>query len=247
MHFYLGKFDAKFGNAHEKSKRMGVFTWQFNEDYNLRENIGGGLSALLENSIVSFSTFFNDTTDLSRSAIKGRERAERKSGIAGSNGTLSSYVVEMKGKKLFNIENLFYNFGYRNLGIDDAPNRKREQGYVFGFEYLHDLANQTKIVPLIEIVKIDNFGGAKDRNAFYYTLSTIASYSSWSLGLTYNKREINADEEMFGKISDDMLQINIGYKISENMTIDFTRAKISESDSGDANVFGANLSYLYRF
>jgi len=246
LNFYLGKFDPGFGNAHHKSKRLGVFTWQFNEDYNLREKIGGGISALLENSIISFSTFFNDTTGLSKSTVQERGRASRDSGIAGSNGTLSSYSVEIDGKDFFGVENLYYNFGYRDLGIDNALNRRGETGYVAGFEYLYHLSSKTKFVPLFEAVKIDDFGGAKGRDALYYTLSLVANYSSWSASTTYNKREIKSGNQDGTKIADNMLQATIGYKINRNMTLDVTRAQIKESGH-KSTIFGANLSYLYQF
>ncbi len=246
LHFYLGKFDPEFGTAHRKSKRIGVFTWQFNEDYNLREKIGGGISALLENSIISFNTFFNDTTDLSKSAIKDRGTASNQDGIAGSNGTLSSYSVSINGKDFFGVDNLFYNFGYRNLGINSALDRHGESGYVAGFEYLYHLSGRTNIVPLIEIVKINDFGGASGRDAMYYTLSTVANYSSWSASVTYNKKDIKATKGMNDKIADTMLQMTIGYKIYQNMTLDFTRATINE-DGDKSSLFGLNLSYLYRF
>lgn len=246
LNFYIGKFDPEFGKAFKKEKRIGVYTWLFNEDYNLREKIGGGVSALLENSKVTFNTFFNDTTSLSKSAINERGRAPRTDGIAGSNGTLSSYSVSIEGQDLFNVRNLYYNFGYRNLGIDEAPNRKRESGYTAGFEYLYYLNPHTKLIPLIEIVKIDNFGGAKGRDALYYTISTQATYSSWTASLTYNKRDIKTSVEMPQKINDKMFQMTIGYKINNNLTFDFTRADIDENDYS-ATAYGANLSYFVKF
>lgn len=246
LNFFVGKFDPEFGKAFKKEKRIGVYTWLFNEDYNLREKIGGGVSALLENSKITFNTFFNDTTSLSKSALNERGRAPRTDGISGSNGTLSSYSVSMEGQDLFNVTNLYYNLGYRNLGINEAPNRKRESGYTLGLEYLFNLNPNTKLIPLLEIVKINNFGGAQDRDALYYTLSAMATYSSWSASLTYNKRNIDKSVDMAKKINDKMFQMTIGYKINQNMTFDFTRAMIDENGYS-ATAFGANLSYLVKF
>lgn len=246
LNFYFGKFDPGFGKAHNKSRRIGVFTWQFNEDYNLREKLGGGVAALLEDSRITLNSFFNDTTGLSKSAIQERGRASRDPGIAGSNGTLSSYSVSVEGKNIFGLENLFYNVGYRNLGVDKTTQRKREFGYVAGAEYLFYLTPSARLIPLFEAVKIDNFGGAEGRDAFYYTLSLIASYSSWTISATYNKRDIKSAQEMLEKIEDSMFQTTVGYKINKNLTIDFTRASLDENNNS-ATIFGANLSYLHRF
>ena len=86
----IGKFDPTFGTAHFKSKKLGVFTRDFTEDYNLREKIGGNLNILLENSQISLNSFFNDTTPLSESAINNRGQASQNQAISGNNGNLSS-------------------------------------------------------------------------------------------------------------------------------------------------------------
>ncbi|MBL6665344.1 MAG: hypothetical protein ISQ34_05835, partial [Rickettsiales bacterium] len=78
MIFQFGKYDPGFGTGYSKSNRIGVFSSQFNEDYNLREKLGASISALLEDSKLTFSSFFNDTTGLSESAINDRGRADRK-------------------------------------------------------------------------------------------------------------------------------------------------------------------------
>ena len=97
LKIFAGKFDPTFGNAHRKSKRIGVFSAQFAEDYNLREKIGLGATALLESSQITFNTFFNDNTDLSKSAINNRGRVNKNNGLAGNTQTVSSYSVSMEG------------------------------------------------------------------------------------------------------------------------------------------------------
>ena len=45
----------------------------------------------------------------------------------------------MEGENFLTVENLFYNLGYRSLGVSDVEGSAREQGYVFGTEYLYEI------------------------------------------------------------------------------------------------------------
>jgi hypothetical protein len=245
MKFFLGKFDPTFGTAYNKAKRIGVFTTQFTEDYNLREKIGGGITALLEDSKITFNTFFNDTTGLSQSALNKRGRENRSSGVAGNTGTLSSYSVALDGQNLFGVEDLIYNVGYRSLGVDSAANARREQGFVFGSEYLYNLSLQSSIVPFFEVSKINNFTGQQGRNALYTTSALIGRYSGWSSSISYLTRNINSSQAI-PKVSDHQLQLSVGYKFTNNVTLDISRSKIKENGY-TGQLIGFVVGYLYKF
>lgn len=244
--FVAGKFDPKFGTAHNKAKRIGVFTAQVNEDYNLREKIGVSLSALLENSKVTVNSFFNDTTSLSGSAINDRKTADSKNGVAGSTNTLASYSVEIDGKDLFEVEHLTYNAGFRSLSVDRLEGRQREKGYVLGLEYLHKLSSNTSIVPFAEFVKITSFTGEQGRDADYATLALISKYSSWTGGVTYLERTIRSHHSESGVKKSSQVQLSVGYKFTNNLTLDFSRSNMKE-DGYKASVVGFVASYLYKF
>lgn len=246
MEFFIGKFDPRFGTAHDKRKRIGVFTSQFTEDYNLREKIGTGVSALLERSKISFSTFFNDTTGLGDSALDDRGRASRSDGISGNTGTLSSYVVKLEGENFFGIDNLIYNIGYRSLSVDDMDDRSREQGYVFGSEYLYKIGARSSIIPFIELVKINNFTGASGRGAFYKTAALIGKYRSWIGSVSYLTRDIDKYQTSIPEIKDRQIQLSVGYKFTNNIALDVTRSSLKE-DGYSAAILGVALSYLYEF
>ncbi len=246
LKFFFGKFDPTFGTAHNKSKRMGIFTAQFTEDYNLREKLGTGLSALLENSKITVNTFFNDTTGLSSSALNNRGRASTNDGVAGNTGTLSSYSVSMDGKNLFGIDNLFYNLGYRSLGVDNTTgNKKREKGYTANLEYSYKIGRNTYLIPFFEVVKINNFTGEANRNALYTTTALIGKYSSWIRSISNLTRHISQPMRS-SNMNDRQLQLSIGYKFTNNLTLDITRSSLKE-DSKKGSLVGINVSYLYQF
>jgi len=241
LKFVAGKFDPTFGTVFNKSKRMGIFTAQFAEDYNLREKIGAGITALLEDSKITFNSFFNDTTGLSSSALNNRGRASRNDGVAGNTGTLSSYSISADGSNLFGYENWFYNVGYRSLDAD----KTRETGFVVGSEYLYKLSSLTSIIPLAEVVRINNFTGASGRTATYTTLSLIGKYSSWTASITHLTRNITMSQAI-PKSTDKQLQLSVGYKFTNNITLDVTRATIKENGKS-AGLMGLMASYIYQF
>lgn len=245
MKFFVGKFNPSFATMYRKSKRIGVFTTDFTEDYELREKIGGGISALLEDSEITFNTFFNDPTGLSGSAYNNRGRERSENGISGNTSTLSSYSVTIEGQKLFGVKNLFYNAGYRSLGVKDNGLNSRETGYTGNLEYLQQVTHNTSLIPVIEFVKIDNFTGLTGRNAQYLTLALIGKYSSWSTSVSSVRRHI--DNNYQGKNSNDsQLQFTAGYKFNNNFAIDVSRMRLKE-DGYSASMLGIMFSYLYKF
>lgn len=245
LQFSVGKFDPKFGVSHNKAKRMGVFTSQFTEDYNLREKLGLSLAALLENSKITINSFFTDTTGMSQSAIKSRSRARRSDGLASNTGTLSSYSVSMDGTHLFGIDDWVYNIGFRSLAVDNYENNAREQGYSLASEYHYKISHNTSLIPFLELVKIDNFTGEEDRNANYTTAALIATYSSWTASVSKLRRSIKQPQRNFN-INDRQLQLTIGYKFTNNITFDVSRSRMKEGGYR-ASMVGATLSYFHEF
>lgn len=245
MKFFAGKINPTFATMYRKTKRIGVFVTDFTEDYELREKIGGGFAALLEDSEITFNTFFTDPTGLSGSALKNRGTERANNGLAGNTSTLSSYSVTMEGQKLFGVENLFYNIGYRSLGVKNNNNNSRETGYTTNLEYLKKITNNTSLIPAIELVKISNFTGLTGRNAQYLTMALIGKYSSWSASIANVRRHI--DNNYSGPNSNDsQMQFNVGYKFTNNLVIDVSRMKLKE-DNYSSSMIGVMASYLYKF
>jgi hypothetical protein len=244
MQFSAGKFDPKFGTAHDKRKRMGIFTSQFAEDYNLREKIGLSISALLEKSKITVNSFFNDTTGLSGSALDDRGNANSKDGSAGSTKALNSYSVSIEGKDFFEIEDWSYNLGFKSLSVDRLLGRQREKGYVLGSEYLYKIG-ETSIIPFVELVKVTSIAGEQGRRATYKTAAIIAKYSSWTGSFSLLSRSPNSHRlKREGKASH--AQLSVGYKFTENITLDVTRSNMRE-DGYSGSVVGILLNYFYRF
>lgn len=245
LKFFFGKFNPIFGTAWKREKGIGVFTADFTRDYELREKIGLGATALLEESEITFSTFFNDNSELGNSAIRKRGEESSSSNLAGNTSTLSSYAATMNGKNLFDAEDIFYNFGYSNLEVNNVVGRNAQQGYVGGIEYLISLGSSTSIVPFIEIAKINNLSGESDRDALYMTTALVGKYNNWTTSVSSVLRQIKQKNNS-GKVADRQFQYSIGYKFTNNVAIGVSRMLLKE-DGYNAQMFGALLSYIYEF
>lgn len=249
MRFQAGKLNPTFATLYRRNKRIGLFVTDITEDYELREMIGFSGSALLEDSEITISTFFRDTTGLSDSAFESRDRRNRNDGISANTGTLSSYSVTIEGRRFFGVRNLFYNFGYRSLGVDDfVEESARESAFTANLEYLYRFGRAGSLIPVFEYVKIDNFTGRKDRDADYLTTSLIAKYSGWNASLTAVFRNIDNNYETapLRKNRDYLYQFNVGYKFNNNIALDISRAEIKEDNINSSNL-GFIMSYLYQF
>ncbi len=245
--FYAGKFNPIFGAMHRKAKRIGVFTTDFTRDYELREKIGFGVDGLLENSEISASSFFADTTALSNSAFTKRGSDNNNNGIASNTKNLNSYTIAMEGSNPLDAdEKWHYNIGYRKLAVGgNNSNYADEHGYVFGSEYLYEVGEKSSLIPMVEIVKLKNFTGVRSRNATYITTALMGVYSRWTASAALIKRDINNNLSL-GKTHDKLLQYSVGYKFTDRFAVDVSRANVKESGVS-APILGVMLSYLYQF
>jgi hypothetical protein len=238
---FFGKFNPSFGSAFREEKRIGIFTTDFTKDYELREKLGAGFSALLENSEIEFSLFSNDRTALNEAMLNKRDI----NNIDNIAGDKSSYSISMKGKDLFGVRDLVYNIGYRNLAVKNIDGKNDEIGVVGGLEYKLPIDSKFLFIPFIEVASIDNLGGKKNRDALYTTIAFVTKYKNWTASISSIKRDIKHRNE-YDDTKDSQMQYSIGYEISNNIIVDITKAKVRESGYS-ADLIGINASYIHRF
>ena len=246
MNVFFGKFNASFGEAWKKNRRIGVFTTDFTEDYELREKLGAGVSALVEetDTVITFNLFFNDTTALSNSAINKRGRNKSSNNIAGNNNNLSSYSITASGNSFWSIENLHYNFGYSDLDVDSGAGFSNQKGYLAGLEYKIPLNGQISLSPFFEIAKINNFNGIAGKNILYTTAALKLNYSNWQLGVSNVTRDISGSGA--SNYNDSQMQYFVGYKFKKGISLDVSHMDIKESGK-KAKIVGVATSYTYKF
>jgi len=239
--FFAGKYNPHFGNSWNKKRKSSIFTVFFGRDYQLREKIGLGITALFEESELSFYPFFNDNTDLSNSAINRRGRNKRSYQVSGNNGSLSSYVVALSGKNFLYVEDLSYHLAHKKLDVS-SENLAEENGYVINFEYLFKIGNNSSIIPFYEFVKTNNMNGTRGQDVNHQIASLNFNYSSWDFAVSYFTKDI----KKYNKISDKYLEYSLGYKISDSMGVEVSRINGKENNINH-NALYTMFSYIMTF
>ena len=246
LRFSAGKFNPEFGSIWQKKKKTGIFTTKLAEEYELREKIGVSLDILFDDAQISLSSFFSDNTDLSDSALfVHRGSLPRSNGQASNTSTLSSYTITAKGQDPFDIENLYYNIGYRYQDTDNITGFDAESGYVIGLEYLYELPSTLKLIPVGELVVIDNFTGFEGVDASYFTLGVVAKYQNWNFAVTNIDKRIN-NTAAFGDVRDYLFEILIGYQLKNGIKLDVSRADFKQ-DKQKGEAIALMMSYIYQF
>ena len=134
------------------------------------------------------------------------------------------------------------------MGVDRGD-RKRETAMVAGSEYLYKIGRETSLIPFVELVRAENFSGERGRVANFLTIAAIGKYASWTASSSLMLRDIkrpNTSNNLPKSSNDRQLQFSIGYKFTDDLTLDVSRAVIQE-DGHSAGIFGATLNYLYKF
>jgi hypothetical protein len=108
------------------------------------------------------------------------------------------------------------------------------------------MSGQSALIPFVELVKINNFGGQFERDAYYSTIALIGRYSGWTASGSFLTRNIKQPGTAIGDISDKQFQLAIGYKFTDNFTVDISRAAIKE-DNKTGSLIGFVASYNYKF
>ncbi len=249
---WAGKFNPGFGTAWDYGR--GIWSEDFAEGYEITQKIGLGGSYTYENEklgnhTLSATSFFADTTALSKGTISGLDKAKLADGGAGNTEDLSSFTVSVDGEKLVGVENLSYHLGYRFLAEQDA-NRDAttddESGFAAAVNYAIDVNPDLGFDVLLEYAGIDNNGGTKDSNYDYYTASVITKIrQNWNVTTSYTKREIDATGSA-NDFDDYLFQLSGGYDFKNGLTADVGYRKTDESNQ-EADILGFMLRYSKEF
>ena len=144
---------------------------------------------------------------------------------------------------------------YPNFGGEVDPKYKvsritsggksREIGYSTSLAYSFELQNNLTLVPFIELIKIDNFGGKSNYNDFNSILALSAKYNNWRASILGSRRSAKQSSHNI-KIHDNQLQFSVGYQFSERLGLDLSAMDLKE-DHVSGFVVGAMVKYAYKF
>lgn len=249
---WAGKFNPGFGTAWDFGR--GIWSEDFAEDYEITEKLGGGIAYTYEADGVgahtlSGSTFFSDTSFLSRGLITGRDRTKLTDGKAGNTENLSSFTLSLDGEKLAGVENLKYHLGYRFLGEQEknrSTTTEDESGLAAMLGYVVPVNDNLSFDLLGEYAGLHNFEGTKNSDRDYYTSSVVATlYSDWNVSVGYTKRDI-ADDGNGASFNDHLFQFSGGYNFGNGLTAE-AGWKATKVENQNADTLGFLLRYRREF
>jgi len=245
----FGKFNPEFGIAHDKQRYHGIYGVVLPREYELIEKWGFSVGGVFENFELEVSSFFDDTTGLSDSALSNRGRDKSRGG-AGNTKRPTSFSIAAKGNDLFGVGGLNYNAGFRYLATSESL-EEDEKGYLGGLEYVIEFGNDAMLIPFVEYAYFTDYDGVDSRDTFYRTYSLTGLAGNWNIVLSDTIK--TEKEDYFNDIDDYSVQCSIGYKFESGLMIDFGgwhRKQTFKTNILDINRYdtlGGKVSYMLEF
>lgn len=244
---WAGKFNPGFGTAWDSGQ--GIWTEDLAADYEITEQIGGGIAFLINQNettqhTIAANTFFADTTFLSDSIITKRQKTRLSDGGVGNTEKLSSFTLTLDSENIFGINNVNSHLGVRRLAkqTEPADNISHEFGYVAGVSSYFPINENVNTEVMAEYVGIKNFGGTKNQDNSYKTLTakTILN-EKWNFTLGGSRREINSPSEGTD-MKDFVFQATAGYELGHGFSVD-AGMRLGEEENNNSNSVGFLFTY----
>ncbi len=241
-----GKFTPNFGVAWDAAP--GIYGTDFAEDgYEFSERIGFGGGVTVGNEragehTLSASTFFLDTSVLSRSLFRGRGEVDLADGGVSNTEDFSSFAVALDGGGMAALPGLAYHLAFIRQagGRGDAED---ERGVAVAATRPFPLGGELTAEPLVEYVRFFDADGVPGRDREFLTTSVRLGWRRWNLTLSRTGRDTDG-----GGVddSDNLFQISAGYEFAFGLTADLGWRRLSEENVTSETV-GALLTYTYVF
>lgn len=240
-----GKLNVGFGVGWDKTP--GLYSSDFAEDgYETSERIGviGGWTVdgkAVGTHTISAGSFFQDTTFLSQSALKGRGDTRRRDGGVSNTEDFSSFIVALNGEKIKGLGNFGYHLSYMHQanGVDDPSDETSFA--IAGFTSV-DIGNDVVLSPIIEFVRQENPGGVKNQDRNFLTVAGQFEWQGYYVAAAWTKRHTykKADDR------DYQFQLSAGYSFDFGLSVD-VGWKIAEESNAETQTVGILAAYLLKF
>jgi hypothetical protein len=265
--YRIGKLDVPFGRAQDAAP--GLYTGDFVGPYALGGMIGGsyehrwytdGMGIIAP----SLSTYFVDTSILSRAYFQPDGQTRRSDGGAANTGRFNSGAFVVNWLAPGAIPNLEvqagYMFNHKGETTDADPptppaTAANETLRTVSLRYMLPLASSTDlgatlrghyldVVPFVEYVDVSNENGIAGNDTSYLTTSLTVDYGRFAYGITHTDKSLDA---AFGNGSSEYIsELSVVYHLTG--LIDVTVSGGRTRQGGEtSNLIGLALSYSGAF
>jgi hypothetical protein len=250
LEIYAGKFNVHFAKGYDDA--LGLYGIDFPEDYEITERIGAGVAydlggEAIGSHVLSFESFFADTTNLSRSIGRGRGRVRRSDGGPSNTGRLNSYGLALDGAEIPALPGLTYTLGFVYMSDGRADGDRLERDYVAGATYARALSDRLGLELFGEYVYQDNPEGVAARLRRYLTGSAALTYDALELALSYTNRDDAIPDDR--NLDDFLLGASIGYstKLGPGDARFELGYKLTREQNLKVGVAGGRITYVTEF
>lgn len=240
-----GKLNVGFGVGWDMTP--GVFGTDFAEaGYETSERIGFIGSWALKSETagehrVSAGSFFQDTTVLSQSILRGRGDTRKRDGGVSNTEDFSSYILAIDGGKVSGLGNLAYHLAYMHQA-EGQGDTADENSVALAIYTNFTTGGGVTVSPMIEYVNQQDVGGVAGEDRDFLTLAGQAEWNGFNLAVAWTRR--NTDKAI--DESDRQFQVSVGYAFDIGLTFDIGW-KIAEEADVQTRTVGAIATYTIEF
>ena len=249
---YAGKFNPKVGlNYHNFA---GLYSYSMIEEYKIAERIGLGANYSFNfndfgTHKLDVSTFFADTTVLSQAILDSRTKVRKEDGGLANTEGLDSYAISFGGKDFYSLDNnlaerLSYRVGYA-LQKKGVTNDNDETRYSASLSYKEKFTSKVSKTLIFEYMDINHYNGEAGHDRSYFTSSLDLKLYPYNFTTTYTFIDNDAPEEAAEGADGKVLQISVGYSISESLNVSFG-FKRADEELEVTERFGLGLKYNFE-
>lgn len=244
--FTGGKLNPGFGRAWDVAP--GVYGTEMAEDYEMSERIGISAAAGFGGEgwgrhRLTAGTFFLDTTMLSHTLGTSRGTTGRGDGGVSNTEDFSSFNLVLEGGEFKALPGFEYHFAYirQAHGVDGDTD---ETGVAAYAAYGVDAGGGVRLTPMVELVRFDDSGGARDTERDYATIALSGEWQGWNAVLSYTRRQ--TDTPGAGSVRDHLYQVGFGYSFDFGLTADIAWKRLRES-AVETDTVGVLFTYTIEF
>ena len=190
---------------------------------------------------ISAASFFQDTTFLIQSVLKGRGDTRKRDGGVSNTEDFSSFIVALNGEKIKGLGNFGYHISYMHQAQGAGDLSDETSFAIAGFTQVA-LGKEITFAPVVEFVRQENPSGVQNQDRVFLTVAGQFEWRRYNLAAAWTKRQTykSVDDR------DNQFQLSAGYRFDLGPSVD-VGWKIADEGNVETQTIGIFAAYLFKF